>query len=147
MMDTREIMDYLPHRFPFLLVDRVTFIEPGSSIKGFKNVSVNEPFFAGHFPGHPIMPGVLVIEAMAQIAGILAFRTRGQKPVEGFLYYLVGADKTRFKRPVRPGDRLDMEATIINQHRFMMKFDCKAFVEGNLACVSEVLCARQRAED
>lgn len=147
MMDAREIMEYLPHRFPFLLVDRVTCIEPGSSIKGFKNVSVNEPFFVGHFPGHPIMPGVLVVEALAQISGILAFSTDGHKPAEGDLYYLVGADNTRFKRPVRPGDRLDMEATIINQRRFMMKFDCKAFVEGNLACSSEVLCARQRAED
>ena len=146
-MDAREIMDYLPHRFPFLLVDRVTSLVCGEKINGFKNVSVNEPFFAGHFPGHPIMPGVLVVEALAQIAGILAFKTRGQKPAEGFLYYLVGADKTRFKRPVRPGDRLDLEATIINQHRFMMKFDCKAFVEGNLVCASEVLCAQQRADD
>ena len=147
MMNTREVMEYLPHRFPFLLVDRVTAIEPGRSIEGIKNVSVNEPFFAGHFPGHPIMPGVLLVEAMAQLAGILAFKTHGQKPAEGYVYYLVGADKTRFKRPVSPGDRLDMEATIINQHRFMMKFDCKAFVEGNLVCASEVLCARQRAED
>lgn len=147
MMDTREIMEYLPHRFPFLLVDRVTSITPGKEIKGFKNVSVNEPFFSGHFPGHPIMPGVLIVEAMAQLAGILAFRTQGQKPAEGFLYYLVGADRTRFKRPVRPGDRLDMEATIIQQHRFMVKFDCKALVDGNLACASEVLCTQQRAED
>lgn len=147
MMDASQIMDHLPHRFPFLLVDRVTSIEPGKSIKGFKNVTVNEPFFAGHFPGHPIMPGVLLVEAMAQIAGILAFKTRGQKPSEGFLYYLVGADRTRFKRPVRPGDRLDLEAAIMNEHRFMVKFDCKAFVEGQLACSSEVMCARQRTED
>lgn len=147
MMDTREIMEYLPHRFPFLLVDRVTSLDPGKGIKGFKNVSFNEPFFAGHFPGNPIMPGVLIIEAMAQLGGVLAYRMQEQQPAGNFLYYLVGADKTRFKRPVRPGDRLDMEATIMNQHRFMMKFDCKAFVDGQLVCTSELLCAQQRAED
>ena len=147
MMDTRQIMEYLPHRFPFLLVDRVTSIVPGREIKGFKNVSFNESFFAGHFPGNPIMPGVLIIEAMAQLGGVLVYKMQEERPAGSWFYYLVGADKTRFKRPVRPGDRLEMEVTIINQHRFMMKFDCKAFVDGNLACTSELLCAQQRAED
>ena len=147
MMDVPQIMEYLPHRFPFLLLDRVTSIVPGREIKGFKNVSVNEPFFAGHFPGNPIMPGVLIIEALAQLGGVLVYKMLEQKTPHDLLYYLVGADKTRFKRPVRPGDRLDMEATIMNQHRFMMKFDCKAFVDGNLVCTSELLCAQQRAED
>ena len=146
MMDTREIMDYLPHRYPFLLVDRVTSMELGREIKGFKNVAVNEPFFAGHFPGRPIMPGVLIMEAMAQLGGILAFATHRQRPADGFLYYLVGADKTRFKRPVIPGDRLDMEATILSQHRFLMKFESRAYVEGNLVCSAEMLCARQGQE-
>lgn len=143
MMEIDEIMEYLPHRYPFLLVDRVTELLPGKGIKGLKNVSINEPFFEGHFPGHPIMPGVLIVEAMAQLAGILAFKTRQRKPIEGYLYYLGRTDKTRFKRPVKPGDQLMMEATIRSERMSVIKFDCKAFVDGALVCSSEMVCAEQ----
>ncbi|HIC33314.1 MAG TPA: beta-hydroxyacyl-ACP dehydratase, partial [Gammaproteobacteria bacterium] len=108
------------------------------------NVSVGEPFFQGHFPDHPIMPGVLLIEAMAQIAGILAFKTRENSPAEGYLHYLAGTDKTRFKRPVVPGDRLLLEATILTHRRTMMKFDCNAYVDDELACTTELLCAERK---
>ena len=147
MMEVDEILEYLPHRYPFLLVDRVTELAPGKEIKGVKNVSVNEPFFEGHFPGHPIMPGVLILEAMAQLAGILAFKTHQRKPADGYLYYLGGSDKTRFKRPVKPGDQLQMEASILGERRSIMKFDCKAYVDGELACASQILCAERELDD
>jgi 3-hydroxyacyl-[acyl-carrier-protein] dehydratase len=142
-MTIDEILEYLPHRFPFLLVDRVTDVEPGRSIRGYKNVSVNEPFFTGHFPGNPVMPGVLMIEAMAQLAGILAFRTKNRKAADGSLYYLGGTDNVRFKRPVRPGDRLDMDATILADKLRVMKFQCTARVDGELACSAEITCAEK----
>ncbi|MDC0085724.1 3-hydroxyacyl-ACP dehydratase FabZ, partial [Oceanospirillaceae bacterium] len=106
VMDVKEIREYLPHRYPFLLVDRVTELNLGDSIVAYKNVTVNEPFFNGHFPDHPVMPGVLVIEAMAQAAGILGFKTMDKTPQDGSIYYFVGSDKLRFKRPVVPGDKL-----------------------------------------
>ena len=143
-MDIDEIFEYLPHRYPFLLVDRVTEIHPGKDIRGYKNVSIGDPFFQGHFPDHPIMPGVLLIEAMAQIAGILAFKTRDNSPAEGYLHYLAGTDKNRFKRPVVPGDRLLLEATILTHRRSMMKFDCNAYVDDELACTTELLCAERK---
>jgi 3-hydroxyacyl-[acyl-carrier-protein] dehydratase len=142
-MDIDEILEYLPHRYPFLLVDRVTMVEPGQSIRGYKNVSVNEPFFTGHFPGNPVMPGVLMIEAMAQLAGILAFKTKNRKAADGAIYYLGGTDGVRFKRPVRPGDRLDMEATIVADKLRVMKFRCTAHVDGELACSAEITCAEK----
>lgn len=138
-----EISQYLPHRYPFLLVDRVTSVEPGSIIRGYKNVSTNEPFFNGHFPGNPVMPGVLMVEAMAQLAGILAFKTKGRKPSDGSIYYLGGVDDVRYKRPVGPGDRLDMEATIIADKRRVMKFRCAAYVDGDLACSGEIICVEK----
>ena len=104
-MDVNEIRKYLPHRYPFLLVDRVTELVPGESIVAYKNVTVNEPFFNGHFPDHPVMPGVLIVEAMAQAAGILGFKTMDKTPQDGSIYYFVGSDKLRFKRPVVPGSR------------------------------------------
>jgi len=104
MMNIDEILEYLPHRYPFLLVDRVTEVEKGKSIKGYKNISFNESFFQGHFPNNPIMPGVLIIEAMAQLSGILGFVTVGRKPSDGVVQYLAGSSKARFKRPVLPGD-------------------------------------------
>ena len=143
MMDVVAIHEYLPHRHPFLLVDRVTSLTVGERVAGFKNISIGEPFFQGHFPGHPVMPGVLMVEALAQLAGVLAFKTRGKKPADGYVYYLAGTDKTRFKRPVAPGDRLDMEAAILSERLSVMKFRCVAMVDGEVACTTEILCAEQ----
>lgn len=143
MMDIKEISEYLPHRYPFLLVDRVVSVEPGDTIKGYKNVSVNEIFFNGHFPGNPVMPGVLMVEAMAQLSGILAFKTKNRKAADGSMYYLGGVDRVRFKRPVVPGDRLDMESKIIADKRHVMKFACSAYVDGELACEAEVICVEK----
>ena len=138
MKDINELFTFLPHRYPFLLVDRVTELTVGESIRGFKNVTINEPFFNGHFPGHPVMPGVLIIEAMAQLSGVLAFETKNLRPAEGYTYYLAGTDKSRFKRPVLPGDQLMMESRILADRRGVMKFDCQAFVEDEVACKSEI---------
>lgn len=137
-MDIAEIAQYLPHRYPFLLVDRVLHVEPGDHIRGRKNVTVNEPFFNGHFPGHPIMPGVLMIEALAQLSGILAFKTRDSTPSAGSLYVLGSADRARFKRPVVPGDTLEMESQIRADRRRLMKFACTARVDGAVACSVDV---------
>jgi len=144
LMDVCEIREYLPHRYPFLLVDRVVALEPGKSIVAFKNISVNEPFFEGHFPDKPVMPGVLIVEALAQAAGILGFRTMGKRPADGSIYYLVGADNVRFKRPVVPGDRLQLEASVLAEKRGIWKFDCRALVETELACEAIILCADRR---
>ncbi|MBP8924661.1 MAG: 3-hydroxyacyl-ACP dehydratase FabZ [Pseudomonadales bacterium] len=144
MMDVNEIREYLPHRYPFLLVDRVTELTPGTSIVAYKNVSVNEGFFEGHFPGLPVMPGVLIVEALAQAAGILGFRTMNKRPADGSIYYFVGADKLRFKRPVVPGDRLQLEARIVTEKRGIWKFDCIASVDGQLVCEASILCADRK---
>ncbi len=135
-----EILEYLPHRYPFLLVDRVTELDPGNTVRGFKNVTVNEPFFNGHFPNHPVMPGVLIVEAMAQLSGVLAFETKQRRPADGSIYYLAGTDKTRFKKPVVPGDQLFMFSRLKADKRGVMKFECEAQVDGELACVSEIIC-------
>jgi 3-hydroxyacyl-[acyl-carrier-protein] dehydratase len=142
-MDIREIFDYLPHRSPFLLVDRVVDVQPGESIRGYKNVTFNEPFFVGHFPGNPVMPGLLIIEAMAQLGGILAFKTKGRRTADGYVYYLAGVDKARFKRPVVPGDKLDMNVRIMTEKRSLMKFDCTAHVDGELCASAEVICVEK----
>ena len=138
MKDINELFQFLPHRYPFLLVDRVTDLTVGESVKGFKNVTINEPFFNGHFPGHPVMPGVLIIEAMAQLSGVLAFETKNIRPAEGYTYYLAGTDKSRFKRPVVPGDQLVMTSSILADKRGVMKFDCAAYVDDEVACKSEI---------
>ncbi|WP_372966223.1 3-hydroxyacyl-ACP dehydratase FabZ [Marinobacter sp.] len=143
MMKIDEILEYLPHRYPFLLVDRVTEVEKSVSIKGYKNVSFNEPFFTGHFPENPIMPGVLIIEAMAQLSGILGFVTVERKPSDGVIQYLAGSDKARFKRPVRPGDRLELESELVSAKRGLWKFNCRALVDGDVVCVAEILTAER----
>ncbi|SDZ88530.1 3-hydroxyacyl-ACP dehydratase FabZ [Microbulbifer marinus] len=141
MMDVREIRQYLPHRYPFLLVDRVVELEEGKYIKGYKNISVNEEVFNGHFPEVPIFPGVMIVEALAQVSGILGFKTLGQKPEDGFLYLFGGIDNVRFKRQVIPGDRLDLESEVVSERRGIWKFSCKASVNGELATSADVLCA------
>ncbi|HTN34083.1 MAG TPA: 3-hydroxyacyl-ACP dehydratase FabZ [Marinobacter sp.] len=143
MMYIDEILEYLPHRYPFLLVDRVTEIEKGKSIHGYKNISFNEPFFQGHFPNNPIMPGVLILEAMAQLSGILGFVTVDRKPTDGLVQYLAGSSKARFKRPVVPGDRLCMESKVISVKRGIWKFDCRALVDGDVVCVADILTAER----
>lgn len=141
MMYIDEIREYLPHRYPFLLVDRVVEIVKGESIVAYKNTTVNEEFFNGHFPDTPVMPGVLIIEAMAQAAGILGFKTMDKKPSDGSIYYFVGSEKIRFKRPVVPGDQLRLEASILAEKRGIWKFDCKATVDGELVSSGVIICA------
>lgn len=139
-MDITQIMKYLPHRYPFLLVDRVLEIVPNERIVALKNISMNEPQFPGHFPNHPVMPGVLMIEALAQTAGLLAFKSDGQEVNEHSVVYFVGIDGARFKRPVVPGDQLRMEATILKVTRGIWKFAAKATVNGQVACEAELMC-------
>ncbi len=145
-MDVNRIRQLLPHRYPFLLVDRVVELEKDNYIKAYKNVSVNEPFFTGHFPEYPIMPGVLIIEAMAQAAGLLGFETMGKTPEDGSIYLFVGCEKTRFKRQVIPGDRLDMTATKITRRRGIWKFDCRAEVGGETVATSTILVAERQVD-
>lgn len=140
-MQIEDIMKYLPHRYPFLLVDRVLEIEKGERIVGLKNVSVNEPFFVGHFPPKPIMPGVLIIEAMAQVSGILGFYTNDRKPSDGVTHYLAGCNKVRFKRPVVPGDQLRLESVLLADKHSIWKFECKAYVGEDLVCAAEIMTA------
>lgn len=140
-MDIIEIQKYLPHRYPMLLVDRVTDIQEGESIKGFKNVSYNEELFQGHFPNCPILPGVVIIEALAQVSGILGFKTVGRLPEDGLLYLFAGIDGVRFKRRVVPGDRLVLESKILTNKRNIWKFDVSATVDGELAAGGTLTCA------
>lgn len=141
-----EILTYLPHRQPFLLLDRVDELVPGNHIAGRKNVTANEPCMQGHFPDHPIMPGVLIVEALAQLCCVLAFETRGRKPADGYLHYLAGVDDARFKRPVRPGDVLSLRGRVASERRQLMKFDCEAHVEGELACAVKLMCVERRLQ-
>ncbi|MCC1495555.1 3-hydroxyacyl-ACP dehydratase FabZ [Alcanivorax sp. 1008] len=143
-MDINQIREYLPHRYPFLLVDRVVEIEPGVSIEALKNVSVNEPFFNGHFPQQPIMPGVLIIEALAQAAGVLGFVTEDRRPDDGYMYVLCGVDKARFKRQVVPGDQLHLKASYIAVKRNILKFSGEARVDGQLVASAEFMVAELR---
>lgn len=143
-MGINEIREYLPHRYPFLLIDRVVALEPGVSAHGYKNVTINEPFFNGHFPDMPVMPGVLIVEAMAQLSGVLGFRTLEKKPADGSIYMLVGADGIRFKQPVGPGDRLDLFSRIVAEKRGIWKFDCRAETDGKLVSNATILCADRK---
>ena len=142
-MDINEVLAHLPQRFPMLMVDRITEFEPDKRIVALKNVSANEPYFQGHFPNRPIMPGVLILEAMAQAAGILVFRSRNSKPEENSIYYYVGIDEARFKKPVLPGDQLLVEVRFERQLRRIFKFNCSASVAGEVVAEATILCAVQ----
>jgi 3-hydroxyacyl-[acyl-carrier-protein] dehydratase len=140
-MDITDIRRYLPHRYPFLLIDRVVEVKAGKTIVAYKNLSVNEPFFDGHFPGNPVLPGVLLLEAMAQAAGILGFYSQGKTNEDGSTYYFAGADNLRFRRPCVPGDRVMLHASVVSQRRGIWKFDVSSDVEGELAAAATILCA------
>jgi 3-hydroxyacyl-[acyl-carrier-protein] dehydratase len=142
-MNIQEILEYLPHRYPMLLVDRVLECEPGKRILALKNVTINEPFFPGHFPRHPVMPGVLVIEAMAQASAILTFKTLGSKPKPESVYYFVGIDEARFKRPVFPGDQLLLEVTIERSMRGIWKYYGQARVGDTLVAEGRIMCTNR----
>ena len=139
-MDIHEILEYLPHRYPFLLVDRVLSIDPGKEIVAQKNVTINEPFFPGHYPHHPVMPGVLIIEAMAQTAALLTFKSADKKIDDNTLYYFVGIDGARFKRPVSPGDQLILKVALMRNLRGLWKFSAVAEVDGQIAAEAELMC-------
>lgn len=140
-MLSEEIKRFLPHRYPFLLVDRVLECAPGETLTAIKNVSVNEPYFLGHFPQTAIMPGVLIIEALAQATGILGFRTMSETPRDDLLYMLVGVDDVRFKRQVIPGDQLKLKVKLERRSRIIWKFTCEASVDGELVTTANMLCA------
>ena len=139
-MDIHQILEHLPHRYPFVLVDRVLEIEPGKKIKAVKNVSINEPFFPGHFPHHPVMPGVLIVEALAQAAAILSFKTGNYMPSDDSVYYFAGIDKARFKKPVSPGDQLMLEVSIDRILKGIWKYNCSASVDGKLVAEADIMC-------
>ncbi|MGB0965618.1 MAG: 3-hydroxyacyl-ACP dehydratase FabZ [Litorivicinus sp.] len=141
MLDVKEIQKYLPHRYPFLLVDRILELEENKRVVALKNISVNEDLFNGHFPGNPIFPGVLIIEALAQAAGVLGFKTMDKTPEDGSVYLFVGADNVRFKRQVVPGDQLILTAEVLKVRRGIWKFGCTAMVDGELVCSAEIMCA------
>ncbi|MFC0180074.1 3-hydroxyacyl-ACP dehydratase FabZ [Thorsellia kenyensis] len=145
-VDIEEILTLLPHRYPFLLVDRVISIDLGKTLTAIKNVTFNEPFFQGHFPGKPVFPGVLILEAMAQATGILAFKSMG-KLADGELYYFAAVDEARFKRPVMPGDQLVLEVEFIKEKRGVARFKGVAKVDGQIACEASMMCARRRVGD
>jgi 3-hydroxyacyl-[acyl-carrier-protein] dehydratase len=139
-IDIRGILEYLPHRYPFLLIDRILELEPGKRIVAIKNVTINEPYFVGHFPHIPVMPGVLMIEALAQAAAILGFETLDLETYENSLFYFAGIDGARFKRPVEPGDQLILDVTLDRMKSGVFKFKARASVDGELAVEAEFLC-------
>jgi 3-hydroxyacyl-[acyl-carrier-protein] dehydratase len=143
-MDIHQILKKLPHRYPILLIDRVLEIEKGVRIKALKNVTINEPYFMGHFPHRPVMPGVLMLEALAQAAAVLSFETLGEEPDEKTLYYFAGIDGARFKRPVEPGDQLILDVTLDRVKSGVFKFTGKASVAGELAAEAELMCTMRR---
>lgn len=141
MMNIHEILKQLPHRYPFLLVDRVLELNKGKTIKALKNVTMNEPFFEGHFPHRPVMPGVLMLEALAQAAALLAFDALDTSPSDDMVYYFAGIDAARFKRPVEPGDQLILDVELLRMKAGIFKFKARASVEGELAVEAELTCA------
>lgn len=142
-MDIHEILEHLPHRYPFLLVDRVLEVEPGKSIHAYKNITMNEPYFVGHFPHHPVMPGVLIMEALAQAAGILSFKTMDSKPDANSVFYFVGIDDCRFKKPVMPGDQLHLHVEIVRNMRGIWKYKAEARVDGQVVAEANLMCAKR----
>lgn len=142
-IDVREIMRYLPHRYPFLLVDRIVEFEADKRVLAIKNVTINEPFFMGHFEHYPVMPGVLIIEALAQAAGVLAIRSAGAERKENELYFFVGIDNARFRRQVIPGDQLILEAVQLQSKRGIAKYKAIARVGDEVACEAEIMCAQR----
>jgi len=144
-MDIHQVMQHLPHRYPFLLVDKVMTCVPGETLTALKNVTINEPFFPGHFPLKPVMPGVLILEALAQATAILTAKSMSDEPTGDTLYYLVGIDSARFKKPVEPGDQLILKTGLVRNKRSIWKFDAKALVKGNIVASAEITCSVQSA--
>ena len=142
-LDIHEILKHLPHRYPFLLIDRVIDFEVGKSIHAYKNVTINEPFFTGHFPHYPVMPGVLIMEALAQAAGILSFKTLGVLPDEKSVFFFAGIDNARFKKPVTAGDQLHLHVEVMRQMRSIWKYKAEARVDGEIAAEAELMCAKR----
>jgi 3-hydroxyacyl-[acyl-carrier-protein] dehydratase len=142
-MDIAGVLKHLPHRYPFLLVDRVLELESGKRIKALKNVTINEEFFNGHFQGYPVMPGVLIIEALAQAAGILSFYSAGEVPDGNSLYFFAGIDNARFKQQVVPGDQIILEVEIVKISRGVGKYKAKAYVDGKVAAEADLLCVKR----
>ena len=145
-MNIQDVKNYLPHRYPFLLIDRVLELEIGKSLVAIKNVTFNEPQFTGHFPEQPIMPGVMIVEALAQATGILAFKSEVGKPIDGQIYMLVGIDKVRFKRMVEPGDQIRLEVEVMVVKRGIWKFKCRASVEDQTVTTAELMCTQKAAD-
>ena len=145
-MNINEVKNFLPHRYPFLLIDRVVDFETGKRLTAIKNVSFNEPQFIGHFPSQPIMPGVLIVEALAQATGILAFKSEVGRPQEGQIYMLVGVDNARFKRMVEPGDQLKLEVEVITVKRGIWKFKGTAYVDNQVVTSAELMCTQKASE-
>ncbi len=146
-LDIHQILRQLPHRYPLLLVDRVLECVPNERILAIKNVSINEPYFQGHFPQRPVMPGVMILEALAQATGLLAFRSTGQSPEDGTLYYFVGVDGARFKRPVEPGDQLHLHAEVVRGRGRVWKFETRAEVDGQVVCEAQIMCTARKIGD
>jgi 3-hydroxyacyl-[acyl-carrier-protein] dehydratase len=146
MMDIHGILKKLPHRYPLLLVDRVLEIEKGKRIRALKNVSINEPYFVGHFPRRPVMPGVMILEALAQAAAILSFESMGQDPEDGTVYYFAAIDEVRFKRPVGPGDQLVLDVTLERMKASIFKFRATALVDGAVAAEGLLTCTMRQIE-
>ncbi|GAB1264834.1 3-hydroxyacyl-ACP dehydratase FabZ [Aurantivibrio infirmus] len=144
LMDVTEIKKYLPHRYPFLLVDRVVDLVKGESIVAYKNITTNEEVFNGHFPQAPIFPGVMIIEALAQVSGILGFKTMDKTPEDGSVYLFAGADNVRFRRQVIPGDRLQLESRVMSKKSGIWKFECEASVDGQRVASATILCADRK---
>ncbi|MHB1528709.1 MAG: 3-hydroxyacyl-ACP dehydratase FabZ [Acidiferrobacteraceae bacterium] len=143
-LDIHEVLQYLPHRYPFLLIDRVLDYVDGKSLTAIKNVTINEPFFQGHFPHLPVMPGVLVVEAMAQACAVLSFKTMGELPGKDAVYFFVGIDKARFKHPVEPGDQLRINVTFERKMQGIWRFSTSAHVDDKLCCSAELMCTYRK---